>query len=61
MRRQVEQTLEAKLGLLQTKTDNACDPKNKTQRKVYIGNLIPNVNGEFLKREKQKLHPIHEA
>jgi splicing factor U2AF subunit len=50
MRRQVEQTLEAKLGLLQTKLDNARDPKNKTQRKVYVGNLTPNVNGEFLKQ-----------
>merc|ERR1719221_445013 len=49
MRRQVEQTLEAKLGLLQTKLDNARDPKNKTQRKIYIGNLTPNINGEFLK------------
>jgi len=50
MRRQVEQTLEAKLGLLQTKLDNARDPKNKTQRKVYVGNLTPNINGEFLKQ-----------
>merc|ERR1712039_557306 len=50
MRRQIEQTLEAKLGLLQTKLDNARDPKNKTQRKIYIGNLTPNINGEFLKQ-----------
>merc|ERR1711904_475257 len=50
MRRQVEQTLEAKLGLLQTKLDNARDPKNKTQRKIYIGNLTSNINGEFLKQ-----------
>merc|ERR1712050_687364 len=50
MRRQVEQTLEAKLGLLQTKLDNARDPKNKTQRKIYIGNLTPNINGEFLRQ-----------
>lgn len=50
MRRQTEQTLEAKLGLLQTKLDNARDPKNKTQRKIYIGNLTSTVNGEFLKQ-----------
>jgi splicing factor U2AF subunit len=50
MRRQVEQTLEAKLGLLQTKLDNSRDPKNKTQRKLYVGNLTPNINGEFLKQ-----------
>lgn len=50
MRRQVEQTLEAKLSLLQTKLDNAQDPKNKTQRKIYVGNLTPNINGDFLKQ-----------
>jgi hypothetical protein len=50
MRRQVEQTLKAKLGLLQTKLDNSRDPKNKTQRKIYVGNLSPNINGEFLKQ-----------
>lgn len=50
MRRQVEQTLEAKLGLLQTKLDNARDPKNKTQRKIYAGNLTPSINGEFLRQ-----------
>merc|ERR1712186_42056 len=41
IRRQVEQTLEAKLGLLQTKLENARDPMNKTQRRIYIGNLTP--------------------
>jgi RNA recognition motif-containing protein len=46
----VEQTLEAKLGLLQTKLDNARDPKNKTQRKIYVGNIIPSINGDFLKQ-----------
>merc|ERR1711933_80889 len=37
-------------GLLQTKLDNARDPKNKTQRKIYVGNLTPNINGEFLRQ-----------
>merc|ERR1711879_589018 len=47
---QIEQTLEAKLSLLLSKLENACDPKNKTQRKIYVGNLTPNINGEFLKQ-----------
>eukprot|EP00746_Dinoflagellata_sp_MGD_P157259 gnl/MRDRNA2_/MRDRNA2_86163_c0_seq1.p1 gnl/MRDRNA2_/MRDRNA2_86163_c0~~gnl/MRDRNA2_/MRDRNA2_86163_c0_seq1.p1 ORF type:complete len:394 (+),score=25.56 gnl/MRDRNA2_/MRDRNA2_86163_c0_seq1:44-1225(+) len=50
MRRQVDQTLQAKLGLIQTKLDNARDPKNKTQRKIYVGNITPSINGEFLKQ-----------
>eukprot|EP00747_Dinoflagellata_sp_TGD_P153752 gnl/TRDRNA2_/TRDRNA2_177431_c1_seq1.p1 gnl/TRDRNA2_/TRDRNA2_177431_c1~~gnl/TRDRNA2_/TRDRNA2_177431_c1_seq1.p1 ORF type:complete len:392 (-),score=-1.51 gnl/TRDRNA2_/TRDRNA2_177431_c1_seq1:254-1429(-) len=50
LRRQVEQTVEAKLSLLMTKLENARDPKNKTQRKIYVGNLTSNVNGEFLKK-----------
>merc|ERR1711990_883311 len=50
MKRHVEQTVEAKLSLLQTKLENAQDPKNKTQRKIYVGNLIPETDGEFLRQ-----------
>lgn len=50
MRRQIRNTLETKLGLLQTKLDSARDPKNRTQRKIYVGNLISSMDGEFLKK-----------
>ena len=49
LRRQVENTLEAKVSMLQTKLASARDPKTRSQRKIYIGNLTPSINGMFLK------------
>lgn len=50
LRRTTETRLEAKLSALRAKALQAKDPKNRTQRKVYIGNVLPTLTTDFLRQ-----------